>query len=92
MITVKVLGGLKQILGSERIQISEEYLPKDEVLNRLQALAAPGEVALLGKGNVILMINGSEASVSNKTVVEDSDEIVVIPVAHGGKGSTASEF
>jgi len=61
-------------------------LPKDEILTTLQTLVSPEEVSLLEKGNVILMINGSEASICSKTIVEDSDDVVVIPVAHGGSG------
>ena len=36
------------------------------------------------RSNFLIMLNGKEISALNETIVEDSDELVLLPVSHGG--------
>ena len=89
-LTLKFIGALRQISGKTQLTVNfqEEMSLKDLVTVISQ------EMPLLEKtlnddnarSNMLILINGREISVLNglETKLNDGDEIVFIPVVHGG--------
>ena len=92
VLTVKFIGALRHISGETQLTINYE---EDMSLKKLIAKISL-EVPKLEKSfsdqtvdstsNALILVNGREISVLNglETKLNDGDEIVFIPVVHGG--------
>jgi MoaD family protein len=93
LITVKLLGSLRAASKKSTIALRFETATSlrsviDSVVKHRPALSR----ALMGpenddpRTNVLILVNGKDTSVLDglETVVKDGDEVVIIPVVHGG--------
>ncbi|MEM2910994.1 MAG: MoaD/ThiS family protein [Candidatus Bathyarchaeia archaeon] len=92
-VTVKFFGSLRTLSGKSRIILRfENPVPLRELLQRiveeLPTLARALIDQELGdpRPNSLIIINGKEISALNslETKVKDGDEVVFVPVLHGG--------
>ena len=91
-LTMKFIGALRQISGKTQLTVNfQEAMSLKDLVTKISQ-----EMPLLEKtlndelnnsrSNVLILINGREISVLNglETKLNDGDEIVFIPVVHGG--------
>jgi sulfur-carrier protein len=91
-ITVKFVGALRQASGRDtRLVDCEECSVKELICNltrRKPELRRNLIDEELGdsRPNALILVNGREISVMNglNTALKDGDEVVLVPVAHGG--------
>ena len=95
-ITIKFVGSLKHASGTPQLQVDryedEEGLPLRKLIDSINAKIPTIASSLLdgpfadAKPNALMLVNGREISVLKglDTNVKDGDEIVFIPVVHGG--------
>lgn len=93
VVTFKFLGGFRNISGKSKIRLEfktpvslrEAIKKMTEELPALQKALIDRE---LGdpRPNSLILVNGKEISILNglETVLKDGDEVVFIPVLHGG--------
>jgi sulfur-carrier protein len=92
-ITLKFIGALRQISGKSQAKIDFQ----ERLTIKILVAKASVEMPQLGKifseqqlgdanSNALVLVNGREISVLDglETVLHDGDEIVFIPVVHGG--------
>lgn len=94
-VKVRMLGLLKKISGKEEffINLNGESNLRDVIEKILEESSALRDILLDPelkdpRPNTIILINGKEISVLGglEASIKDSDEIVIIPVVHGGLG------
>ena len=91
-LNVKFIGAMRQISGKTQLTVNfQEAMSLNDLVVKISQ-----EMPLLQKNlsdelnnsrsNVLILINGREISVLNdlETKLNDGDEIVFIPVVHGG--------
>ncbi len=92
-VTVKFVGSLRGSSGKSKITLKfETPIPLREALKRIvEELPALANVLIdqeLGdpRPNSLIIVNGREVSVLNglETMLKDGDEVVFVPVLHGG--------
>ena len=88
VVTVKFIGAFRSMSGKSRLALKfEKTSPLRETLNEIIE-KAPGLKQALSdpKSRMLILINGKEISVLKglDTLLEDEDEIVFVPVLHGG--------
>ena len=91
-LTLKFIGAIRQISGKKQLTINhqESSTLKDLIVKLVEDM--PGLKNIIGAGlgdsnsSSLILINGSEISVLKglDTPLKDGDEIVFIPVVHGG--------
>ncbi len=92
-VKVKLIGALRHDAGSETIlmnhrrglslrELIEEITAEKPALKRSLANPQPGDQRL----NALVLVNSKEISVLNglETRLKDGDEVVLVPVVHGG--------
>jgi len=95
MVKVKMYGILKKYAGLEEIEVplNNRSIKLKSLLDKLFMLLPKGFKDTLidpelnnPKPNIIILINDKEISVLNEleTIVRDTDEVTLLPVAHGG--------
>ncbi|MCW4018397.1 MAG: MoaD/ThiS family protein [Candidatus Bathyarchaeota archaeon] len=92
-VTLKFLGALRHASGEDNVRVHCEREVTilelvDKVTKRMPALRSNilDEQLETPKPNALILVNGKEISVLNglDTQVEDGDEVVFVPVVHGG--------
>ena len=91
-ITVKFIGALRHASGENTRVLDCEECTVKELIDRISGSSSDLKRSLIGgeDGNVrpnsLVLVNGREISVLNglDTVLKDDDEVVFIPVVHGG--------
>jgi molybdopterin synthase sulfur carrier subunit len=91
-LTLKFIGALRQISGKTQLIVPFQEESLKELLAKLgkemPQLEKIFDADLLNdsKSNALVLVNGREISVLNglETKLNDEDEIVFIPVVHGG--------
>ena len=92
VLTVKFIGALRQISGKTQLTVNfiEGMSLKDLVAKISQEMPqlekTLSDQLNNSRSNALILINGREISVLNglETKLNDGDEIVFIPVVHGG--------
>jgi molybdopterin converting factor small subunit len=88
VVTVKFVGSLRSLAGKSKLSLKiGETAPLTEVMKKMAKESPNLEPALANsKAGMLILVNGKEISVLNglDTVLKDSDEIVLVPVIHGG--------
>lgn len=88
VVTVKFVGSLRSLAGMSELSLKiGETAPLTEVMKKMVEESPNLEPALANsKAGMLILVNGKEISVLNglDTVLKDSDEIVLVPVIHGG--------
>jgi len=82
MIKVRAYGHIRSSLGKDEFEINRDEMEVKEILNTIR-FSLKLELSLPA---LLIIVNGVEISALEKenTVVKSSDEIVLIPVSHGG--------
>ncbi|MGQ9506270.1 MAG: MoaD/ThiS family protein [Candidatus Bathycorpusculaceae bacterium] len=92
-VTVNFVGAFRTISGKNKIAIKiEDIVPLKEVIKRIVKKIPNLQRTLMDpeledpRPNALILVNGKEISVLNgmETLVKDGDEIVLVPVIHGG--------
>ena len=85
MITVKLLGGAKKSLSTDKMEIEKDDLTVAELIESLQK-RIPKDLPLLDVKNMLVAINGVDSSVLQgfATKLKSGDTVNIIPVIHGG--------
>jgi molybdopterin synthase sulfur carrier subunit len=92
-ITVKFIGAFRSISGKSKLSITtKEAVPLSEVIKRIIKEKPKIKRALIDpeledpRPNTLILVNGKEISVLNglDTIVENGDEVIFVPVVHGG--------
>jgi len=92
-ITVKFLGALRHISGTAELALNiKGTISIKELLNEIVRKMPAPQQSLINqqlenlKSNTLILVNGRETSVLNglETNLKDRDEIVFVPVVHGG--------
>ncbi len=91
-ITVKLIGALRPASGENTLIINFEECSVSELIEKISMDSPELKRNLVGgegenqHSNALILVNGREISVLNglKTRLADKDEVVFIPVVHGG--------
>jgi sulfur-carrier protein len=92
-LTIKFIGAIRQISGKSQLNINfQDGNTLKDLVNKLNK-DMPGLQKIFGEqqpgnssSNSLVLVNGREISVLNglETKLNDGDEVVFIPVVHGG--------
>jgi molybdopterin synthase sulfur carrier subunit len=92
-ITVKFIGNLRNFSGKSKIILKfEDTVSLREAVGKIVEKLPKLRRALIDpemedpRPNVLIIVNGKEISVLKglETVLKDGDEVVFVPVSHGG--------
>lgn len=93
VLTVKFIGALRHISGKTQLTINyEEEMSLKELFAKIELETPKLEKSFTdakagdSTSNALILVNGREISVLNgyETKLKDGDEIVFVPVVHGG--------
>jgi molybdopterin synthase sulfur carrier subunit len=93
VITAKFVGAFRSISGKSKFTLKlENIVPLREVVKKIVEELPKLKRVLIDleledpRPNTLILVNGKEISVLNglDTVLEDGDEVVFVPVVHGG--------
>ena len=93
VITVKFIGSFRNLSGKGKLTItSEGTIPLREAIKEIVEELPKLKRVLIDpeledpRPNTLILVNGKEISVLNglDTMLEDEDEVVFVPVVHGG--------
>ncbi len=91
-LTLKFIGSLRQISGKTQLTVNfQDGMSLKDLITKISLEMPQLDKALSdqlndSRSNALVLINGREISVLNglETKLNDGDEIVFIPVVHGG--------
>jgi molybdopterin converting factor small subunit len=92
-ITVRFLGSLRAASKKNIIMLNfERAISLRDVMNTIVKHRPTLSRALIGpenddpRTNVLMLVNGKDTSILDglETVLQDGDELVIVPVVHGG--------
>jgi len=92
-ITVKFIGSFRSISGKDKLALKfESSTPLRWIIKRMVKELPELKRALIDpelqepKTSMLILVNGKEVSVLNgmETMIKDEDEVVFVPVMHGG--------
>jgi len=93
-VKVKLLGVFRELSGKNRVIIEfEDAVTMREVVRKLtETLPSKFKETLIDpelgdpRPNALILVNGKEVGVLQglQTIIDDGDEMVLLPVAHGG--------
>ena len=85
MITVKLLGGAKKSLSTDKLEILKDSSTVVEIIDFLQQ-SIPKDKPKLDAKNILVAINGIDSSTLQglETKLKAGDVVSIIPVIHGG--------
>ena len=86
MITIRLLGGVKKIIGEDSICIRQPLVKVSYVMDLLRRNAT--EPAKLNFDNIIIAVNGVDCSLLGgmDASAREGDEVTVVSIVHGGGG------
>ena len=92
-ISVRLIGALRHAAGTDKFTVKyRESFAVKELIEKITAQAPKLKRNLTNsyledqRLNALVLVNASEISALNglETILEDGDEVVLIPVVHGG--------
>jgi sulfur-carrier protein len=88
LITVRLLGGVKKIIGEDTICIRQPLVKVSYVMDLLRRNAT--EPAKLNFDNIIIAVNGVDCSILGgmDASAKEGDEVTVVSIVHGGGGGS----
>jgi molybdopterin synthase sulfur carrier subunit len=88
VVTVKFVGSLRSLAGKGKLAMELGKMASlMEVMKRMAEESSKLKPALANsKAGMLILVNGKEVSVLNglETMLKDGDEVVFVPVIHGG--------
>ena len=84
MITVKLLGGARKIVGKDQVSLEMQSIRVSEILETLCSMSSNPDI--LNSSNMLIAVNGTELSILGglSAQVKDGDVVSIVPVVHGG--------
>ena len=84
MITVKLLGGARKIVGKDQVSLEMQSIRVSEILETLCSMSSNPDI--LNLSNMLITVNGTELSILGglNAQVKDGDVVSIVPVVHGG--------
>ncbi|MFQ5940216.1 MAG: MoaD/ThiS family protein [Nitrososphaerales archaeon] len=84
MITVKLLGGARKIVGKEEISIEMHSMKVSEIVRMLSSMSS--DTKIFNPTNMLIVVNGVELSIIGglDARVNNGDIVSIVPVVHGG--------
>lgn len=81
MITIKLLGGAKKMVGKDQISLEVSSIQVKDILEKLRSINSNFD-----SSNMLIAVNGVELSVLGglDAKVNDGDIVSIAPVVHGG--------
>ena len=92
-VNVKLIGALRVSHGIDKVALNIDHATVQAVVEKVGHSLSPDDVRMLidpelndPRPNVLILVNGKEISALSglQTEVRNGDEIVIIPVTHGG--------
>jgi molybdopterin converting factor small subunit len=92
-VTFKFIGSLRSMSGKSKFTLNLEHnVPLSEAIKKASdELPKLSRVLLdsdreIASSNVLILVNGKDISVLGglKTLLKDGDEVILVPVLHGG--------
>lgn len=89
MIQVKLLGGAKKSLATDKLTIDKDNLTIQDLLDILKK-SKPNDTPELDENNLLIAINGVDSSAleGKATKLKENDTVSIIPIIHGGSSNT----
>lgn len=89
MIQVKLLGGAKKSLATDKLTIDKNDLTVHDLLDLLKK-SKPKNTPELDDNNLLIAVNGVDSSAleGKNTKLKDNDTVSIIPIIHGGSSET----
>ena len=93
VLTIKFIGSFRSLSRKNTLKLKlEESSPIKDVVKMIVEKLPKLEQALIDpesdspKTNMLVLVNGKEISVLNRfeTLVKDGDEVIFVPIVHGG--------
>jgi sulfur-carrier protein len=86
LITVRLLGGVRKLVGEDSFLIAEPVVTLSHVMDLLRKNAA--EPSKLNFDNIIVAVNGVDCSLlgGKEASAKEGDEVTVVSIVHGGSG------
>lgn len=93
VVNVRFIGSFRSVSGKDKLALRfEDPVPLRKVIRKMVVELPKLEEALIDreldqpKTSMLILVDGKEISVLNglDTVIKDGDEIVFVPVLHGG--------
>lgn len=84
MISVKLLGGAKRIIGKDHVSIEKQSAKLKDIVEILRSMSSNNEI--FNSSNMLIVVNGVESSMLGglEAQVKDGDVVSIVPVVHGG--------
>ena len=85
MITIKLLGGAKKALSTDKLDFNKDTSTISELLDFLQTQISKN-TRVLDVKNILVAVNGIDSLTLDgfETKIKDGDTVSIIPVIHGG--------
>jgi molybdopterin synthase sulfur carrier subunit len=88
VVTVKFVGVFRSLSGKNKLdlKLTKNTILREVIKKIVEELPQLVQVLANPKPNMLILVNGREISVLNglETVVKAGDELVFVPVMHGG--------
>jgi MoaD family protein len=93
VITVKFIGAFRGLSGKSKLSIrAKDAAPLSEIIKQIVEEQPKIKRALIDpeledpRPNTLILVNGKEISVLKglDTMIENGDEVILVPVVHGG--------
>lgn len=86
MIKVRALGPLKALLGRGELELGLDEVEIEGLIEEVGRSVKDARRAEITPSSLLIAVNGVEISALKgvKTIVGKGDEVVLIPVVHGG--------
>ena len=83
---MKFLGPLKSLIGDETIELTQNEVRLEDLMEAINEVSTVSEKEFLDPSGIIFIVNGAalEMQENKSQLLKDGDEIILLPVAHGG--------
>lgn len=84
MITLKLLGGVKNAIGKNSIVIDKSQSTLKEIFEELKNKSK--DARIIDEKNLMVSVNGIDSSVigGKEAIIETGDIITIVTIIHGG--------
>jgi molybdopterin converting factor small subunit len=86
MIRVTCVGHIRTSVGRETVELEGDGIKTSALIERLREMGRDDPNLGFSKFNTLVIVNGSSAftAAAEDRVIEDGDEVLLLPFSHGG--------
>ena len=86
MIRVTCVGHIRTSIGRETVELEEEEIKTSALIERLREMGRGDPNLGFSKFNTLVIVNGSSAftAAADDRMIDDGDEVLLLPFSHGG--------